>query len=73
MPCRPQGAPFLRTNIVYGTDINGKIQAKVMADMSLSDSLKPIFIIADIFNRFVFQSHGCRVTFSMYVGYFLEF
>ena len=58
---RKEDFPGLPSNIVYGTDIDGKIQAEVMAAMSLPDSQKPIFIIADTFNRVVFLSQGYTV------------
>ena len=58
---RKEDFPGLPSNIVYGIDIDGKIQAEVMAAMSLSDSQKPIFIIADTFNRVVFLSQGYTI------------
>ncbi|MGN0187885.1 MAG: transglutaminase domain-containing protein, partial [Candidatus Cryptobacteroides sp.] len=58
---RKDDFPGLPSNIVYGTDIDGKIQAEVMEAMGLADSLKPIFIIADTFNRVVFISQGYTI------------
>ncbi|MGN1046260.1 MAG: transglutaminase domain-containing protein, partial [Candidatus Cryptobacteroides sp.] len=58
---RREDFPALPSNIVYGTDIDGAIQAEVMEAMGLSDTLKPIFIIADTFNRVVFLSQGYTI------------
>ena len=49
------------TNLHFGTDIDGSIQAQIMREMKLANASLPIFIIADTFNRVVFCSQGYTI------------
>lgn len=53
--------PSLPSNVVLGTDLNGTILREVTANLNLPTSERPIFIIADTFNRVVFLSQGYTI------------
>lgn len=53
--------PSLPSNVVFGTDIDGKILGELVENLNLPDSERPIFIIADTFNRVVFLSQGYTI------------
>ncbi|MDE5671886.1 MAG: transglutaminase domain-containing protein, partial [Duncaniella sp.] len=53
--------PSLPSNMVLGTDLNGTILREVTANLNLPSSERPIFIIADTFNRVVFLSQGYTI------------
>ena len=53
--------PSLPSNVVFGTDIDGKILSELVENLNLPDSERPIFIIADTFNRVVFLSQGYTI------------
>ncbi|MDL2281838.1 transglutaminase-like domain-containing protein [Parabacteroides sp. OttesenSCG-928-G06] len=51
--------------IVYGIDIDNRIQQEIVANMKLANpNSLPIFIIADTFNRVVFVSQGYTIGLS---------
>ena len=53
---------LLPSSVIYGIDSDGKIRQQIVKNMKLqSDRLLPIFIIADTFNRVVFQSQGYTI------------
>ncbi|MBO4606793.1 MAG: transglutaminase domain-containing protein [Prevotella sp.] len=53
---------LLPSSVIYGIDRDGKIRQQIVKNMKLqSDRLLPIFIIADTFNRVVFQSQGYTI------------
>ena len=59
---RPQDFPGLPTNITYGIDVDGAIQAQIAKEMKLSNkTILPMFIIGDTFNRVVFVSQGYTI------------
>ncbi len=51
----------LPNTVVYGTDINGVIAGEVKQALNLQSNERPIFIIADTFNRIVFVSQGYTI------------
>lgn len=55
--------PGLPSNVVFGTDINGTIAKELIENLRLSahESERPIFVIADTFNRVVFSSQGYSI------------
>lgn len=53
--------PSLPSNVVFGTDIDNKILNEIVANLNLPNADRPIFIIADTFNRVVFVSHGYTI------------
>ena len=59
---RPSEFPGLPSTIVYGIDTNGAIQKQIAESMKLSNqTVLPMFIIADTFNRVVFVSQGYTI------------
>ena len=60
---RFKGTEFkkLPETVVFGTDINGAIAAEIKQALNLSSNERPIFIIADTFNRIVFVSQGYTI------------
>ncbi len=53
--------PGLPSNVVFGTDINSANMKEVMENLNLTSSERPVFIIADTFNRVVFLSQGYTI------------
>lgn len=53
--------PSLPECTVLGTDIDGTIAKEIAGNMELKSSDRPIFIIADTFNRIVFLSQGYTI------------
>lgn len=53
--------PALPETAVIGTDLDNKIADEVIEALKLSGSDRPIFIIADTFNRVVFVSQGYTI------------
>ena len=59
---RPQDFSGLPKNITYGIDKDGSIQAQIAKEMKLaSNTILPMFIIGDTFNRVVFVSQGYTI------------
>ncbi len=59
---RPQDFPGLPSTIVMGIDVDGSIQKQIAANMKLqNNTILPMFIIADTFNRVVFVSQGYTI------------
>lgn len=57
-----QGFKGMPNNVVYGIDNLQNIQKEICKEMNLQDGTPlPIFIIADTFNRVVFESHGYTI------------
>lgn len=58
-PSEFQGLP---STITYGIDIDGSIQEQIAKSMNLSNqTILPMFIVADTFNRVVFVSQGYTI------------
>lgn len=58
-PAEFQGLP---STIIYGIDIDNSIQKQIAESMKLSNqTILPMFIIADTFNRVVFVSQGYTI------------
>lgn len=53
-----QAFPKLPRNVVFGTDVDGRIAA----EMAQFGSQKPLVLIADTFNRVVFISEGYTIN-----------
>lgn len=54
--------PNLPATIVWGIDVEGKIQAQIQNEMKLGTQTSlPIFIIADTFNRVVYLNQGYTI------------
>lgn len=53
--------PALPSTAVYGIDTDGKIAAEIIESLHLPSGDRPIFIIADTFNRIVFVSQGYTI------------
>ena len=51
----------LPETVVFGTDINGTIATEIKQALNLTSNERPIFIIADTFNRIVFVSQGYTI------------
>ena len=51
----------LPKTVVFGTDIDGKIAKEMKENMNLATDERPIFLIADTFNRVVFVSQGYTI------------
>lgn len=52
----------LPSNVMFGIDANGSIKKQIVAEMKLQNANQlPIFIIADTFNRVVFESQGYTI------------
>lgn len=47
--------------VVWGTDVDGKIFAEIKEQMKLKHNNRPVFLIADTFNRVVFMSQGYTI------------
>ena len=47
--------------VVYGTDLNGAIADELKQALNLGSDNRPIFVIADTFNRVVFVSQGYTI------------
>ncbi len=64
--------PNLPSNVVFGTDIDGKIASEITGNMELKSSDKPIFIIADTFNRVVFLRQGYTIGLGREINEILD-
>lgn len=53
--------PALPSTASFGIDNDGKIAAEIIAGLKLPETERPIFIIADTFNRIVFVSQGYTI------------
>ena len=53
--------PELPSTVSYGIDTDGKIAAEIIGNLKLSATERPVFIIADTFNRIVFVSQGYTI------------
>lgn len=53
--------PKLPSNVVFGTDIDGKIIRELTESLNLPTDERPIFVVADTFNRVVFVSQGYTI------------
>lgn len=53
--------PDLPSNVTFGTDIDGKIAEELINGLELDRNLRPIFIIADTFNRVVYVTQGYTI------------
>lgn len=53
--------PRLPSNVVFGTDIDGACLDEIVSALNLPTSERPIFIVADTFNRVVFVSQGYTI------------
>jgi hypothetical protein len=53
--------PTLPATVTFGTDVDGKIAAELTDALHLTSSERPLFIIADTFNRIVFMSQGYTI------------
>lgn len=51
----------LPQNVIFGIDLEHKIEKEIIAQMKLKKGSLPIFIIADTFNRVVFVSQGYTI------------
>lgn len=51
----------LPSTITYGIDIEDNIRKEIVQAMKLNNSILPVFIIADTFNRVVFVSQGYTI------------
>ena len=59
---RPQDFEGLPNTIVWGIDTDGSIQQQIYKNMKLSNNtILPMFIIGDTFNRVVFVSQGYTI------------
>lgn len=59
---RPSEFSGLPSTITYGVDIDNGIQKQIAASMKLpNETILPMFIIADTFNRVVFVSQGYTI------------
>lgn len=59
---RPSEFPGLPSTITYGMDVDHSVQKQIAASMKLSNqTILPMFIIADTFNRVVFVSQGYTI------------
>lgn len=62
MKYRPSEFPGLPSTISYGIDIDNSIQKQIAESMKLpNQTILPMFIIADTFNRVVFVSQGYTI------------
>ncbi len=53
--------PTLPSTASFGIDNDGKIASEIIAALNLPETERPIFIIADTFNRIVFVSQGYTI------------
>lgn len=51
----------LPSTVTFGTDIDGKIAGELIEGLELDSKLRPIFIIADTFNRVVYVTQGYTI------------
>ena len=51
----------LPENLVWGIDKDGVTKEEIMKSLNLASGEKPLFIIADTFNRIVFVSQGYTI------------
>ena len=51
----------LPSTITYGIDVDDSIRKEIVQAMNLNNSILPVFIIADTFNRVVFVSQGYTI------------
>ena len=51
----------LPSTITYGIDTDDSIRKEIVQAMNLNNSILPVFIIADTFNRVVFVSQGYTI------------
>lgn len=51
----------LPSTVVWGTDVDGKIFAEMKKELKLKSNNRPVFLIADTFNRVVFMSQGYSI------------
>ena len=51
----------LPSTITYGIDTDDSIRKGIVQAMNLNNSILPVFIIADTFNRVVFVSQGYTI------------
>ena len=59
---RPQDFPGLPKTITFGIDVDGAIQKQIAEGMKLQNqTILPMFIIGDTFNRVVFVSQGYTI------------
>jgi transglutaminase-like putative cysteine protease len=57
----PKQLPALPSTASFGIDNDSKIASEIIANLKLPESERPIFIIADTFNRIVFVSQGYTI------------
>ena len=57
----PEEFQGLPKNTIFGTDIDENIEKEIKAAMKLSNGNKPVFLIADTFNRVVYISQGYTI------------
>lgn len=53
--------PGLPSNVVFGSDPDGKILEEIRKSLNLTGSELPVFVVADSFNRIVFVSQGYSI------------
>ena len=51
----------LPSTVVWGTDVDGKIFAEMKKELKLKSNNRPVFLIADTFNRVIFMSQGYSI------------
>ena len=51
----------LPNTIVWGIDVDGKIWKEIKQEMKLQHENRPVFLIADTFNRVIFMSQGYTI------------
>lgn len=56
---RKEDYPGLPSNVVFGVDASGAIEAQIRSELHLRHS--PVFVIADTFNRIVYASEGYTI------------
>ena len=54
--------PNLPSTVVYGIDPEGKIAAEIGESMKIDTADTPVVIIADTFNRIVYQTNGYQIN-----------
>lgn len=52
----------LPSNVVWGTDVDGKILKEIKEQMKLANTSLPIFMICDTFNRVVYVQQGYTIN-----------
>lgn len=59
---RPEEFPGLPSTVTYGIDVDGAVQKQIAENMKLpNQTVLPMFIIGDTFNRVVFVSQGYTI------------